>query len=329
VRIDRSDPSEGPGDAPAAPRARSALDKPDAATRDRGTAVSGGGPPDSPHASVDATLRAERVAAFRARVDAAYRQHAIDHGDAQVETVKHKTATPAVSRIDAQDPQRHLFDQPERLKVRGQPAEAARKTPEATDGTSAVARDGPTPADNDNGMRNLAIGQSGRELYAVTADTFGDSPATATGGDGSIGGGDEQPPAGDTSPDPEGDDPEEVNGGLGELVRVNAKDRAADLLAERIGGEASVRFANGPANELDAVSSDYVAQAKPANFTLNQAFRNQAKSTFEVAIQSGRTPYFQFDGPPGLGVLQTLSRYAERYGIEPVIDLTPLGETDA
>ena len=115
-----------------------------------------------------------------------------------------------------------------------------------------------------------------------------------------------------------------MNGGLGELVGVNARDRAADLLAERIDGEASVRFANGPANEFDAVSTGYVAQAKPANFTLNQAFRNQAKATFEVALQSGRTPYFQFDGPPGPGVLPTLSRYADRYGIEPVIDLTPL-----
>ena len=157
-----------------------------------------------------------------------------------------------------------------------------------------------------------------------------DQPPTTPGGDGSIGnGGGAQPPAGDTPPDPEGDDPESMNGGLGELVSVNAKDRAAHLLAERIGGEASVRFANGPPNEFDAVSSEYIAQAKPANFTLNQAFRNQAKVTFEVAIQSGRTPYFQFDGPPGPGVLQTLIRYADRYGIEPVIDLTPQGENNA
>jgi hypothetical protein len=108
-------------------------------------------------------------------------------------------------------------------------------------------------------------------------------------------------------------------------VKVNAKDPAADQLAERIGGEPSVRFSNGPPNEFDSVSDQYVAQAKPANFTLNQAFRNQAKTTFEVAIKTGRTPYFQFDGQPGPGVLQTLSRYADRYGIQPVIDLTPLG----
>lgn len=267
--VTRADRSVGPvrraRRSPGGRRARSTPDEPDAASKDRGTAVSGDGPPDSSPACPDAALRTERTVAYRAKVDAVYRQYAIDHSDAhQVETLEREPATSAVSRIDVRDPERH-----------------------------------------------------------------GDSPATVP-GDGSIGnGGGAQPPAGDTPPDPEGDDPEGVNGGLGELVGVNAKDRAADLLAERIGGEASVRFAKGPPNEFDAVSSEYVAQAKPANFTLNQAFRNQAKATFEVAIQSGRTPYFQFDGPPGLGVLQTLSRYADRYGIEPVIDLTPQGEANA
>ena len=115
------------------------------------------------------------------------------------------------------------------------------------------------------------------------------------------------------------------NGGLGRLVSVTVDDPAAAALAQRIEGAPSVRFVNGPANEFDAVSSQFVAQAKPANFTLNQAFRNQAKATFEVALESGRVPYFQFDGPPGPGVLEALARYAERYGIEPVIDLKPLG----
>jgi hypothetical protein len=193
----------------------------------------------------------------------------------------------------------------DRTKNKGQSAEAACEPPRSTGNTSAVTRDGVARASDHQ-------------------------PATAPSRDGSIGnGGGAQPPAGDTPPNPEGEDPEGVNGGLGELVRVNAKDRAADLLAERIGGEASVRFSNGPANEFDALSMEYVAQAKPADFTLNQAFRNQAKATFEVALQSGRTPYFQFDGPPGPGVLHTLSRYTDRYGIEPVIDLTPLREANA
>ena len=224
----------------------------------------------------DSTLRTERTMAYRAVVDAAYRQYAIDRSDAQVESLERKTVSPTVSNTDVEDPERYLAG---RQKGNGQPAEAARKSPQATDDTNAVTRDAADCA-------------------------FDPQPAAAPGGDGSIGnGGGAQPPAGDTAPDPEGDDPEGVNGGLGELVRVNAKDRAADLLAERISGEASVRFANGPANEFDAFSTEYVAQAKPANFTLNQAFRNQAKTTFEVALQVGRTPYFQFDwraGPGGL-----------------------------
>lgn len=86
-----------------------------------------------------------------------------------------------------------------------------------------------------------------------------------------------------------------------------------------------MRFENGPDNEFDAVSDQYVAQAKPANFTLNKAFRDQTQTTFRAAVQSGRRPYFQFDGPPRPGVLEALARYAQRYGVEPVIDLTPLG----
>jgi Restriction endonuclease fold toxin 3 len=312
VRIDRPDPSDGPGEAPVARRARSTPDEPDAASEDRGTAVSGDGPPDSFPAHPDAALRTERTVAYRAKVDAVYQQYAIDHSDARGETLERGTATPAVKRIDVQDPERHLVDLAGLRKGNSQPPETARRSPQVTDDTNAVTRDGSTPADHDGGMPNL-----------------GDSPPTAPGDDSIGNGGGTQSSAGDTPPDPEGDDPEGVNGGLGELVSVNAKDWAADLLAERIGGEASVRFTKGPPNEFDAVSSEYVAQAKPANFTLNQAFRNQAKATFEVSIQSGRTPYFQFDGPPGPGVLQTLSRYADRYGIEPVIDLTPQGEANA
>lgn len=303
MRIDRSDLADGPGDAHVVRRAQSRPDHQDPASKDGGKAVGGDDPPDFSPTRPDSTLRTERTTAYRAVVDAAYRQYAIDRSDARVETLERETASPAVSRSDVEDPERYLVGPADRLKGKRQPAEAARESPRAADDTSAVTRDG-------------------------AAFAFGQRPPTAPGGDGSIGsGGGAQPPAGDTPPDPEGDDPEGLNGGLGELVSVNAKDRAADLLAERIGGEASVRFANGPANEFDALSPEYVAQAKPANFTLNQAFRNQAKATFEVALQSGRTPYFQFDGPPGPGVLHTLSRYADRYGIEPVIDLTSLGES--
>ena len=85
-----------------------------------------------------------------------------------------------------------------------------------------------------------------------------------------------------------------LRGTLGDLVTVNAKDPDAEALARRIGGQASVRFSKDPSGrEFDAVSD----QSKPANFTLNKAFRDQDKATFEAALQTGRTPYFHFDGP--------------------------------
>jgi RHS repeat-associated protein len=125
--------------------------------------------------------------------------------------------------------------------------------------------------------------------------------------------------------DPLGLAPYEDNGGLGELIEVNKPDADADKLAEKLGGEPRRRFANDPdGREFDAISDEYVAQAKPADFTLNKKFRKQAQATFEAAIQSGRTPYFQFDGPPGPGVIDKLQEYGRRYGVEPVIDTTPL-----
>ncbi len=111
---------------------------------------------------------------------------------------------------------------------------------------------------------------------------------------------------------------------LGELLPVKVIDPAADALAKRLGGRSSVRFAKGPQNEFDTVSDLFVAQTKPANFKINKAFRNQAKTTFETAIKSGRKPYFHFEGAPHRDVLRKLAEYAKRYGIEPVIDTTPL-----
>lgn len=248
MRIDGVDPADGPGNACGFCPVRPAADDPRAVGKDRDEVAGKDDPSGSRAVVPDSALRVERAAAYRAKVDAVYRQYAISHGNAQAEGLESGT-------------------------------------------------DGPAGAEPGEGGSKSSGGSTG---------------------------GGKQPPAGDIPSGPAGEDPEGVNGGLGELVRVNAKDRAAGSLAERIGGEASVRFAGGPANEFDAVSAQYVAQAKPASFTLNKAFRDQAKATFEVAAQSERTPYFQFDGPPGPGVLRALGRYADRYGIEPVIDLTPL-----
>ena len=81
--------------------------------------------------------------AYRAVVDAAYRQYAIDRSDARADTLEREMARPAVSRTDVEDPERYLVGLADRLKGKGQPAEAERKSPRATDDTNAVTRDGP------------------------------------------------------------------------------------------------------------------------------------------------------------------------------------------
>ena len=80
--------------------------------------------------------------AYRAVVDAVYRQYAIDGSDAQAETLERETAIPAVSRTDVEDPERYLVGLADRLKGNGQAAEAARKSPRATDDTNPVTREG-------------------------------------------------------------------------------------------------------------------------------------------------------------------------------------------
>jgi hypothetical protein len=111
-----------------------------------------------------------------------------------------------------------------------------------------------------------------------------------------------------------------------DLIPVAVNDPAAKALAERLGGQASVRFAgDATGREFDAVSELYVAQTKPAGFQLGSAFRNQAKATFEAALNTGRTPYFHFEGEPGAGVINKLLEYGNRYGIDPVIDTVPFG----
>ncbi|WP_434444218.1 restriction endonuclease fold toxin [Lentzea sp. E54] len=116
------------------------------------------------------------------------------------------------------------------------------------------------------------------------------------------------------------------NGGLGDLVKsAQRHDPAADALANRIKGRSQVEFANDPkGREFDAVSDRYLAQAKPADFRESKKWREQARDTFLYAQQTGRTPYFQFDGPPHPNVLRKLDEYAARYGVQPVIDLNPL-----
>jgi hypothetical protein len=80
VRIDRADLADEPDDAHIARYARSASDDPNAVGKDRGRTVGDDTLPGSSPASVDSALRIERTTAYRATVDAVYRQYAIDHG---------------------------------------------------------------------------------------------------------------------------------------------------------------------------------------------------------------------------------------------------------
>jgi len=86
VRIDRADE---PDDADTARNVRLAPDDPNDGGKDRrGEAVGGHALPDSHRVILDPALRAERAAAYRATVDAAYRQYAMDHGYVRVERLE-------------------------------------------------------------------------------------------------------------------------------------------------------------------------------------------------------------------------------------------------
>ncbi|WP_405136007.1 restriction endonuclease fold toxin [Nocardia sp. NBC_01388] len=110
----------------------------------------------------------------------------------------------------------------------------------------------------------------------------------------------------------------------GGLAKVDKPDPDADKLAGRIGGQSRVRFDSDSAGrEFDAVSDQYIAQAKPANFQVNKSFRSQARATFEAAQDTGRSVYYHFDGPPQAGVREKLQQYADEYKIDLVIDEAP------
>ena len=125
--------------------------------------------------------------------------------------------------------------------------------------------------------------------------------------------------------DTKGPRPGEPNNGWGRTLQNNKPDPEADKLAERLGGMSRAYFEHDPKRrEFDVISDLYIGQTK-APPTLGSKFRNQAKATFEMAVSTGRTPYFHFEGQPSPAVLDKLAEYAQRYGVRPVIDTTPLG----
>ena len=110
MRIDRSDDGGEQPDAAEPPGAREVKDAP---VRD--VAADGDGPARGDDGSA---VRVARNLEYRATVDAADRSYAIDQGYARVREIEEKTVTPAMRRIEAADPDRHLVGLEHRLKGR-------------------------------------------------------------------------------------------------------------------------------------------------------------------------------------------------------------------
>jgi hypothetical protein len=170
VRIDRSDLADEPDDARMAPRrTRSAPGDLDATAKDPGSAGASDGPPDSSAAPPDSALRIERAAAYRAAVDAASRQDAIDYGYARVEKTERETITPAMRRSEA--PERSLVGLESRSDGRDRPTVAAE--PErfhavaqlaSNDAYHNVARTTPVLVRDASGLRYPTIGTAADDV---------------------------------------------------------------------------------------------------------------------------------------------------------------------
>ena len=72
------------------------------------------------------------------------------------------------------------------------------------------------------------------------------------------------------------------------------------------------------------LTDNYLGQTKPGGIGVGSDLRKQMKRTIEAARELGLTPYFHFDGPPRPAVIRKIEEYGRRYGIVPIIDLTPL-----
>lgn len=108
MRIDRSDDGGEKPDAAEPPGVREVKDTP---VRDAAANRDGAG------RDVDGSAaRVARNLEYRATVDAANRSYAIDQGCARVREIEEKTVTPAMRRIEAEDPDRHLVGLEHRLK---------------------------------------------------------------------------------------------------------------------------------------------------------------------------------------------------------------------
>jgi hypothetical protein len=162
MRIDRSDSADEPEDPYEARSARSTPDDLDATGKDRGTAASGDGSPHSSPASSDTAMRTDRFTVHCDKVNAAYRQYAIDCGYAPEERRERETVAPAVRPIEVEDPKPRPVGLNDRLKGKDRPTESEHLTKGET-------RQVPTDAAAlASGIRDLTIpGNRSREYDLV------------------------------------------------------------------------------------------------------------------------------------------------------------------
>ena len=108
----------------------------------------------------------------------------------------------------------------------------------------------------------------------------------------------------------------------GSIVKSNmAYDEAAHKLAKKLKGEAQVEFSTFKNVEFDAISKEYVGQAKPGLQSISKKFRKQAKNTFEAAKSTGRKVYYEFETKPAEDVISKLKEYSLEYDVELTIEI--------
>jgi hypothetical protein len=102
VRVDQADGGDEP---------TRSTDTP--GTRESPAAVAG---PEADTGKAVGSVRVSGALGYRAGVEAANRQYAIDQGYERIREIEEKTLTPAMRRIEAEDPERHLAGLKNRLK---------------------------------------------------------------------------------------------------------------------------------------------------------------------------------------------------------------------
>jgi hypothetical protein len=102
VRVDHGDGDDEPTNSVETPRTAG---MPDASA---GSAAETG--------QANAAVRVESSLTYRASVEAVNRRYAIDQGYERIREIEDKTVTPAMRRIEAEDPERHLAGLENRLK---------------------------------------------------------------------------------------------------------------------------------------------------------------------------------------------------------------------